>query len=741
MNEREFIINKMVNYLISNRKSKGGKPTQFQRHILRNREINVSYHDIAEIILDFTLQGLKYNQDVKLTKVASWTGTRLLTYVNHDISELTPAEFEDLRINIGVNALGILVTLGYIKKRVDQINDRREVYIDYVDMVINPLEPLVADCLERPDVDPSEFWTKPVDTNGISIVKRMPSKLGSYYSPNALPELYKALNALQGTVYAKETRVERVAREALTTGGHWSVPDEYDIRSKEVKAARIALKKGDRNIERDTESRIGFMVGKGWTRYNAKKNSIAYFKAIRVEKYGKHIDVLKSSGKWEAFKATLGRAKLVTEDGINFKYNVDTRGRIYALANYLSPQGDDFSKSLLIFKEGTNWTPDVIKWLMVHTANTAGMDKLSMGDRIKWTEDNMDKILDVAKSPVDSSFWKSLKDDDYWSFLTCAFAWSDYHRNPAGTKCHVPIAMDATQSGLQILSSIGRDRGIAQEVNVLQNAGVLGDAYNRVGRIVYKKLKEDGHEFAKLDFKYFRKLCKRAVMIIPYSAGETCVQDSVYEDRDGYKHPKLVGMGFKDACYLGTVIFNSFKEAFEMPTLIMGELQKAQSVAIKSNPEYDTMVTWDVPTGMKAFQNYSELGSDTVKPNFGDGRDNRTELTYVYNTKIPHFSDHKTSIAPNVVHSLDACLIVKAVCKLVDKGVTNFAMIHDSFGCDAQNVDTMRNSVKESFKEVCGDNRLNQLLSSITNGAIEETSLELGDFYVDHEELGDYIIC
>src|ERR1019366_7718645 len=67
---------------------------------------------------------------------------------------------------------------------------------------------------------------------------------------------------------------------------------------------------------------------------------------------------------------TLSTARTLREESrVYFPYSLDFRGRMYPIANYLTPQGDDLSRSLLKFAEGKVLDQDGITWLAIHGAN------------------------------------------------------------------------------------------------------------------------------------------------------------------------------------------------------------------------------------------------------------------------------------------------------------------------------------------------------------------------------------
>jgi DNA-directed RNA polymerase len=57
-------------------------------------------------------------------------------------------------------------------------------------------------------------------------------------------------------------------------------------------------------------------------------------------------------------------------------------------------------------------------------------------------------------------------------------------------------------------------------------------------------------------------------------------------------------------------------------------------------------------------------------------------------------------IAPNFVHSCDAAHMMLTVVRAKQAGIDNFAMIHDSFGTTAGDVEGLYHVVRESFVEM-----------------------------------------
>ena len=58
------------------------------------------------------------------------------------------------------------------------------------------------------------------------------------------------------------------------------------------------------------------------------------------------------------------------------------------------------------------------------------------------------------------------------------------------------------------------------------------------------------------------------------------------------------------------------------------------------------------------------------------------------------------AVAANFVHSLDATAMYKTINKALDRGVTAFCMIHDSYGTVAADTETLSKCTREAFVEL-----------------------------------------
>ena len=123
-------------------------------------------------------------------------------------------------------------------------------------------------------------------------------------------------------------------------------------------------------------------------------------------------------------------------------------------------------------------TPEAEEWLSFQVATTYGLDKATMSDRLEWTKNNVTLIVRCATDPIGNlSEWEAA--DEPWQFLAACDEY--YHcvvccdRQFTG----LPVATDATCSGLQILAGLCRDASTAKLVNVLPSDKPQ-DAYKTV---------------------------------------------------------------------------------------------------------------------------------------------------------------------------------------------------------------------------------------------------------------------
>ena len=193
-------------------------------------------------------------------------------------------------------------------------------------------------------------------------------------------------------------------------------------------------------------------------------------------------------------------------------FSFDYRGRCYPIPAFLTPQDTDFGKSLLRFYEQSYVTPEAEGWLAFQCATTYGngLDKATMKERLEWVKENKSLIIRVATDPIRNlSDWSAA--DEPWTFLAACDEL--YHCVIECDRSHtgLPVAVDATCSGLQILAGLARDASTARLVNVLPGSEPQ-DAYKVIA------VEAGPHCPVNIRPHMDRKTTKRTVMTVPYNA-------------------------------------------------------------------------------------------------------------------------------------------------------------------------------------------------------------------------------
>ena len=411
----------------------------------------------------------------------------------------------------------------------------------------------------------------------------------------------------------------------------------------------------------------------------------------------------KSKSKYIQVRQILEEARLLLDRSFFYPYQLDFRSRIYPKPAMLSPQGADYSRALLKFKYGKQMKENnSFEAFAVAGAGLYGeVDKEDIETRLKWVEDNMQRFIDCAKEPLTNTDWS--KADKPFSFLAWCFELKDFADTDydASFITTLPIQSDCSNSGLQHYSAMMRDP-IGGKATNLTPSNKPQDVYRIVAEKVKMKLRDKSDEMAKLWLEYGvdRKLCKKPVMCLPYSLTQySCrqyLQDHVEKEfkERGVQH-KFGRDLFKATNYLTPVVWEAINEVILGAKKIMKFLKEVSRLVASENLPvcWTTPSPLNFPVRMMCYKKESKR----VKTKMGDSI---IKLSIQSDTEQIDTRKTAQSICPNFIHSLDASVLQLAVVKAKEKGVTNFSLIHDSFGCVATDVPLLSEAIREAFCEV-----------------------------------------
>ena len=593
-----------------------------------------------------------------------------------------------------------------------------------------------------PTIIPPRHWSSPYDggyygasclqtqlirlnvLGGTEAVKTYTSKLAMV----DLGNIYAALNAMQDTPFKINKDILHTLKEIYASGGVLGGVPRTEPFEKLPRLPEDATKE---DIKEHKKKAVGI-----YKQEEARKS-----KALRC------LVAIKTAERFAEY------------DSIYFPWNVDYRGRCYPIPTALSPQGDDIQKSLLLFAKGTPLASDEdTKWLKIHGANLSGNDKISFKERIAWVESHETDIVNSAEDPLGYRWWYEVSKGDYpMEFLAFCFEYRklltyiEKYGNAKGFVSNLPLAFDGTCSGLQHFSALLRDEVGGQAVNLMPSDTVQ-DIYSIVANKVNKLLLKDALEGTEDSFKtntdgefildkegkpqvkygdktlaqnwvnfnrikfgqdgITRKVCKRSVMTLAYGSKQYGFKENILAD---IIHPYVLDHPEDNpflspnqaAIYMAKLIWDSVKTTVIKAVEGMEWLQKVADLICHDNH----VVTWNTPNGFPVQQNYMKMKQETIQLRFNKAR------VRFYNQRETDDVDNRAQrngIAPNFIHSMDACHLQRVVNAMKQLGDDNFMMIHDSFGTDCAHAGLLYKVIRQEFVNLYKDqNHLANFLESV----------------------------
>jgi DNA-directed RNA polymerase len=542
---------------------------------------------------------------------------------------------------------------------------------------------------------------------------RVPSKKAlKRYRDVDMPNVYRAVNLAQNTAWAINKKVLAVANAVM----QWkNVPiKEFPT----VEQVPLPIKPHDI----DTNE----VALKAW-----KKDAAAVYRkdSARVSRRLSYEFSLEQANKFADF------------DAIYFPYNLDWRGRVYAIPSF-NPQSNDMTKGVLQAAKGEPIGAEGIEWLMIHGANTAGVDKVTFDERKQWVIDNEELILAVARDPLNVTDWMQM--DSPFCFLAFCFEWAGVKVAGVDWVSALPIAFDGSCSGIQHFSAMLRDERGGRAVNLLPSDDVQ-DIYKLVSDEVETALlhlRENGTDdsteiftdeesgeirekrilgtktlaMAWLTYGMSRKVTKRSVMTLAYGSKAFGFADQVREDIVKKAIENGEGDMFTDpgqaSRFMAGLIWDSVSVVVVAAVEAMNWLQKAAKLLASEVKEKKTKeilkkampVYWCTPDGFPVWQEYTINDTRRVDLMFlGDIRIQST-VTVRISDKIDA-RKQESGISPNFVHSQDGSHMRKTIVHGHDAyQIDFFAIIHDSFGTIPAKAGAMFRAVRETMVETYQNN-------------------------------------
>lgn len=637
----------------------------------------------------------------------------------------------DVRFHMGIRMLELLIeSTQLIEVRRDHAGDKKNdgEYVFLKDewsekiqsraYALAGITPQYQPCIVPPKpwkgLQGGGYWAK--GRKPLTFIRLNGKQARERYRDVEMPAVYRAVNIAQSTAWAVNKRVLEVANAVM----EWKNVQIKEFPTTERQELPIKPHDIDTNEE----------ALKAW-----KKEAAGVYRkdAARVSRRLAYEFGLEQANKFAEYEA------------IYFPYNLDWRGRVYAVPAF-NPQSNDMTKGILQAAHGEPVGEEGIEWLMIHGANTAGVDKVPFPERKQWVKDHEELILAIAADPLGVTEWMSM--DSPFCFLAFCFEWAGVVRDGANHISALPLAFDGSCSGIQHFSAMLRDERGGRAVNLIPSDSVQ-DIYKIVSDEVeialqydlkygtddwietlvdevtgeirdVKRLGTKTLAIAWLTYGMSRKVTKRSVMTLAYGSKAYGFADQVREDIvkkaiDNDEGHMFTSPG-EASRYMAGKIWDSVSVVVVAAVEAMNWLQKAAKLLaaeVKCKKTKEILkpampVYWTTPDGFPVWQQYTINPTRRIDLMFlGDVRIQATVMMRDNGTSKINARKQESGISPNFVHSQDGSHLRKTVVHGYDNhGIRFFALIHDSFGTIPAKAGAMFRAVRETMVETYENNNV-----------------------------------
>lgn len=420
-------------------------------------------------------------------------------------------------------------------------------------------------------------------------------------------------------------------------------------------------------------------------------------------------------------------AEKFIDEKFYFPFNLDFRGRAYPIPPNLNHLGSDLCRGLLLFDNGKPLGPNGLSWIKIHLANLFGINKITFQDRIKWTDSNMENIIDSVKNPLDGKKWWNTAESPYQALATChEIVAAIESGTPETYVSRLPIHQDGSCNGLQHYAALGRDEPGGIAVNLVNNSSPQ-DVYSSVLVLVLDKVAKDceipsDHPDPAIQTKgklarlihdvVDRKVVKQTVMTSVYGVTRIGARAQIFarlEEKLSPDSKKSITdivferQLFEASSYLADLTLLSLREMFTGARDIMDWLATcAHLVASQGQP-----MSWITPLGLPVVQPYRKSHAHVVKTIL------QTVLLTYQDELLPVSSvKQRSAFPPNFVHSLDATHMLLTSLKMKERNLT-FASVHDSYWTHACDIPVLNECLRECFIDLYEQPILENLRESL----------------------------
>lgn len=521
------------------------------------------------------------------------------------------------------------------------------------------------------------------------------------YNNADMPQVFSAINAMQRTGWRVNTRLQAVMTYVWQNNLECGMP-----RSEPIEFPPCPLGEGeDSNMLKEGSDRQ--------LAFNDWKAEVRELHTMERDRRSKNLALLRTMRLSNELKAY---------GEFFYVYQTDFRGRVYATASGLNPQGTDQSKALIEFSKGKALGKDGFRWFMINGANKYGFDKASYDGRIAWVYENAHDFLQAAEDPIGNrSIWSAA--DKPWQFLAWCMEFRDAMDMDDHTEfvSHLPVGLDGSCNGLQHFSAMLRDSVGGRAVNLIPSE-TPADIYQTVADVCFSKL-TDADDAAAQNWQFIlgdsmpRSLSKAPVMTLPYGSTQQACTSSVFKwYREKAERSFAENTAFSHSIYLAPIMWESIGEVVIAARAAMAWIQECSSVISKAGAD----IEYTSPIGFPVIQRRMKYTSKKIDTQIGG----RLQLRLATSTTEVDVRKQRQGSSPNLVHHVDAAHMMMCINACVEAGIEDFAMIHDDFGTHAADAGTLQRIIGETFVKLHTENNV---LKNFKDAHEERLGIELPD--------------
>ena len=496
--------------------------------------------------------------------------------------------------------------------------------------------------------------------------------------------------------------------------------------------------------------------------FNALKENDGFISSSKEKNDARELKRLSKMIEWK-FIRTKANIILDRKEDFYQYISADYRGRLYYNESFFNFQGSDYARGIMQFAEPKLLREEDTYWLAIHTAasynesydidsipdwvskdyrayleeqglESISVDKMTLDDRVEWTQQNIDRIIELGKTcTFDHEAEKKV------AFLAACVEWWDYSQSDGEFYSCLPIPIDGSNNGWQHLGAISKDPETGELVGLVP-VDIQKDFYVQTAKELIKQT-TDEHLLEILNsmpMKSIRKgISKRGSMTRAYSAGAGKIAENMYFDcktedyHESYgitqescnKFARLLIQAINTVCPgpLQTMAYFQALAAFEigkfgvdhdlvkrrkelnrLPDPTDEELEELNDICKQLEEQNEQLIygngkasiSWTTPSGFNV--DYVNWGMNNYRCKGTISGYRRVNHVVQQPSDKPDIRGFMCGISPNFIHSMDA----SHMALVIDEWDGTFGAVHDSFSTHACDVDKLLALTKSKFIEM-----------------------------------------